>query len=88
MSTVGKWLAGIANVLGFPGLIRDSDYTSDDSRISVRVRRGLAFTVVTVNNVDIYFQRWSGRVDGVGLNANLRNRSAAAGKSARSGAAP
>jgi hypothetical protein len=78
----------MANALGVPGFVRDADYRSEDERFSVRVRRGRAFTTVSINNVDVYFQRWSGHVDGVGLNPRPKSRSAAAGKSGRSGGGP
>lgn len=84
MNTVRKWLARIANTLGIPGFVRVSDYTSADSRITVRVRCGSAFTVISVNNVDIYFDRLSGRIDGISYGQKPRSRRAAAGKSGRS----
>jgi outer membrane receptor for Fe3+-dicitrate len=84
MSTVTKWLARLANTLRIPGFVRVSDYTSTDSRITVRVRCGSAFTVISVNNVDIYFDRLSGRIDGISYGQKPRSRQAAAGKSGRS----
>ncbi len=88
MNVLGKWLARTANALGLPGFVREGDYTSEDARITVRVRRGSAFTVISVNNVDLYFERFSGRIDGISLSQRPRNKSAAAGKSGRSGGSP
>jgi hypothetical protein len=88
MNALGKWLAGIANVLGFPGFVRVADYTSADSIITVRVRLGRAFTVISVNNVDIYFDRLSGRIDGVSYGQKPRSKPAATEKSGHSDGYP
>jgi len=84
MNSVTKWLGRIANALRIPGFVRVSDYVSTDSRITVRVRCGSAYTVISVNNVDIYFDRLSGRIDGLSYGQKPRSRQDAAGKSARS----
>lgn len=88
MATVKRWLARIANTLGVPGFVRVSEYHSADSRITVRVRCGSAFTVISVNNVDIYFDRLSGRIDGISYGQKPRSRQAAAEKSGRSDGYP
>jgi len=54
------------NAIGFPGLVRDTDYRSSAARCHVRVRRERSFTVISVNGVDVYFHRLSGRIDGCG----------------------
>jgi hypothetical protein len=83
-----KWLARLANALRVPGFVRITDYTTADSRITVRVRCGTAFTVISVNNVDIYFDRLSGRIDGVSYGQKPRSRQAGAGKSGHSAEYP
>ena len=60
-------LAGrLLNALGIPGFVSESAYSSDSLGTRVHVRCGDQFTVVSVNNVDVYFRRLSGRIDGVG----------------------
>lgn len=88
MNIVTKWLARLANALRAPGFVRVSDYTSSDSRITVRVRCGTAFTVISVNNVDLYFDRLTGRIDGVSYGPKPKSRPGAAGRSGRSDAYP
>lgn len=85
---VSKWLARLANALGVPGFVRVSDYTSSDSRITVRVRCGTAFTVISINNVDLYFDRLTGRIDGVSYGQKPRSRPGAAERSGRSDVYP
>ena len=88
MNKFGQWIAAIANALWVPGFVREGDYTSEDARITVRVRRGTAFTVISVNNVDLYFERFSGRIDGISLSQRPKSKPVAAGKSTRSGGSP
>jgi hypothetical protein len=61
-----QWLGGVANTLGLPGLVRDTEYRSRALGATVRVRRGRLYTVITVNGMDVYFNRLSGTIDGVG----------------------
>jgi hypothetical protein len=56
------------NVAGLPGWIRSGSYESATG-VAVRVRVSGRFTVLTVNGVDVYFSRLSGRLDGVGVTA-------------------
>jgi len=61
-------LAGkLYNLAGVPGIVRDCDYNANvcDARIQVRARE--MFTIITVNGLDIYFHRLTGKIDGVGL---------------------
>jgi hypothetical protein len=88
VNIVSKWLARLANAVGIPGFVRVTDYQSADGRITVRVRCGSAFTVLSVNNVDIYFDRLSGRIDGVSYGQKPRGTRAGAGKSGRSAEYP
>ena len=61
-------LAGkIYNLAGVPGIVRECDYKAsvDDARIQVRAKE--LFTIISVNGLDIYFHRLTGKIDGVGL---------------------
>jgi hypothetical protein len=88
VNIVRKWLARVANALGVPGFVRVSDYQSTDARITVRVRCGSVFTVISVNNVDIYFDRLSGRIDGISYGQKPGGTRAGTGKSGRSAEYP
>lgn len=55
------------NGLGVPGFVADTEYRSGTPSSHVRVRRERLFTVVSVNGLDVYFRRFSGRIDGVGV---------------------
>jgi len=54
----------LANLLGWPCVVRPCEYTSRLASVSVRC--GPLFTVVTVNGINVYFYRLTGRIDGVG----------------------
>jgi hypothetical protein len=54
----------LLNGLGLPGVVISGDYRAEVPRAVVRVRVYPLFTVVTVNGVDVYFHRLSGRIDG------------------------
>jgi hypothetical protein len=63
------WLqlwGSLANLAGMPGIVRDCDYASQLGVI-VRVRRSPFYTVVTVNDVEVYFFRLTGGIDGIGF---------------------
>ena|SRR6185503_6434083 len=62
-----SWLGKLATRLGFPGIVQDVDYRSQAFGTEVSVKRGSLFTVVSVNGVDVYFNRFSGKIDGVGF---------------------
>jgi len=58
----------LLNWLGFPGFLYDDASVALNSNTSVSVHRGPFFTVVTINGLDIYFHRLTGKIDGIGLN--------------------
>jgi hypothetical protein len=63
--TFWGWLANLA---GYPCVVREGQYASEAHGVSVRVRASNIYTVITVNGVDVFFYRLSGRIDGVGIN--------------------
>jgi hypothetical protein len=58
----------LLNLAGFPGLVRECDYHSRALNASVKVRKYGLYTIVTVNGLEIYFTRFTGKMDGVGFN--------------------
>lgn len=56
-----------ANLLGWPCVVRPCEYSSKLASVSVKCTN--LFTVVTVNGVQVYFQRGTGTLDGVGVQA-------------------
>ena len=58
----------LANLAGYPCVVREGQYASEAQGVNVRVRASNNYTVVTVNGVHVYFYRLSGRIDGVGIN--------------------
>jgi hypothetical protein len=65
-SIVKFHLGKIANLFGFPAVVRECDYHSRTLGAFVTVKKLELYTVVTVNGVDVYFNRLSGSIDGVG----------------------
>ena len=64
---MGALLARIFNLLRLPGFVRETEYHASIAEVSVQVRTDRQHTVVSVNGVDVYFKRTSGRIEGVGL---------------------
>ena len=70
-------LAGkIYNLAGIPGLVHDCDYDAGITKAHIRVRAKELFTIVTVNGLDIYFHRLTGKIDGVGFTSCYMSDSA------------
>jgi hypothetical protein len=61
------------NVAGVPGIVRDCDYSATVCNARIRVRAKELFTIITVNGLEIYFHRLTGKIDGVGFAASLNN---------------
>ena len=57
-----------ANLAGIPAFVRECEYQSPLG-VVVRVRKGRLFTVVTVDEVEVFFYRLTGRIDGVALSS-------------------
>ncbi len=73
----------LLNGLGFPGFIYDDAYVALSSDTNVSVHRSPFFTVVSVNGLDIYIHRLTGKIDGVGFNpATSGSRAASTPQSA------
>ncbi len=63
-----KYLIGVfLNAMGVPGFLQDGEYEAGICKAKITVKRGGLFTVVSVNGLDVYFWRYSGRIDGVGF---------------------
>ena len=60
-------IGALANLSGLPGFVRDCDYEAGITNARILVRTRDMFTVITVNGLDIYFHRLTGKIDGVGL---------------------
>ena len=57
--------------MGLPGFVRPCHYVSDLFKeelidINVSNTRSGRYTLINVNGLDIYFNRYSGKIDGVG----------------------
>jgi hypothetical protein len=61
------WLGKLLTCAGVPGIIRDCDYSAElngQQRVTVRV--SALTTVVSVNGLDVFVDRLTGRVRGIG----------------------
>jgi hypothetical protein len=63
------WIGKLANLAGVPCVVREGDYGSSATGMMVSVRSSDLYTTVTVNGVDVYFNRLSGRLDSIGFSA-------------------
>ena len=64
---VADWIGCAMNWLGWPGFMQSCDYRATTAPVNVQVRVGRLLTRVSVNGVDVYFCRLTGRIDGIGL---------------------
>lgn len=67
---VRLWAGRLLTALQLPGIMVAQTYEGEIARARVRVRLSPLFSVVSVNGVDIYFHRLTGRIDGVGFSAS------------------
>jgi len=64
---VRLWLGKALILFGVPGIVVNQTYEAAITRAKVRVHLGPLFSVVSVNGLDIYFHRLTGKIDGVGF---------------------
>ena len=62
---VKRSVCWLVNLAGFPGFVRAID-TDRHLDIRVKVQIEGIYTIITVNGIDVYFNRLSGTYDGVG----------------------
>jgi hypothetical protein len=67
-------LGMLINWLGWPGFVQETEYRAKSADVAVRVKRSRRYTTVTVNGVDVYFDRLTGRIDGTGISATSGSR--------------
>jgi len=65
-SYIKFWIGRLANLAGYPAILRECNYGSEALNASVRVKRLELYTLVSVNGLDVYFNRFTGVIDGVG----------------------
>jgi hypothetical protein len=65
------WLGKLLILLRIPGIMVNQSYKAEVTQANVRVHLGPLFSVVTVNGLDVYFHRLTGKIDGVGFSQTL-----------------
>jgi len=60
---LGKFL----NAIGFPSIIADGEYDAGNCKAKIQVRSGPLFTVLSVNELEIYFHRLTGQIKFAGF---------------------
>ena len=66
---VRRWVGLLLTALRVPGIMVEQRYEAQTTSARVRVYLSPLFSVVSVNGVDIYFHRLTGKIDGVGFSA-------------------
>ena len=69
-----RWLGRLLVTLRIPGIIVNQSYDGTITRAKVRVHLGPLFSVVSVNGLDVYFHRLTGKIDGVGFSPGSDDR--------------
>ena len=65
-SVVKFYLGKLLNLAGYPAIVRETEYQSRALKSRVSVKRLELYTLISVNGLDIYFDRFTGKIDGVG----------------------
>src|SRR6266436_7995692 len=71
------WVGRVLNLAGLPAPLRQCEYNASVCKAHVSVRLGPLFTIVSINGLDVYFHRLTGKIDGVGFNQVFDCREAA-----------
>jgi len=71
---IRRWLGRLLVMLRLPGIIVTQSYDATITRAKVRVHLGPLFSVVSVNGLDVYFHRLTGKIDGVGFSPGSDDR--------------
>lgn len=61
------YLGKLLNVAGYPAIVREGEYRSAELDARVRVLKMDLSTLVSVNGFDVYFNRFTGAIEGVGF---------------------
>lgn len=64
--SIHRFAGHILNLAGLPGFVRDCDYQAGIQNTMIKVRVGPAYSILSVDGLDIYFSRLTGKIDGVG----------------------
>jgi hypothetical protein len=67
-SIVKMYLGRLLNLAGFPAIVREGEYRSEELGAKIKVLRTDLSTLVSVNGFDVYFNRFTGSIEGVGFN--------------------
>jgi len=82
------YFGGLVNLAGFPAFVRECEYRSHALNADVKVKKLELFTLVSVNGLDVYFNRFTGAIDGVGANPGVGCRWGATPESTDPGVQP
>jgi hypothetical protein len=88
LSLLKLYLGKMLNLAGYPALVRECEYHSHALNAAIRVKKLELFTLVSVNGIDVYFNRFTGTIDGVGANPGVGCMLGATQGSARFGEQP
>jgi len=69
------WLGKLLGLVRFPGIIVNQNYDAQVTPALIRVHVGPLFSVVTINGLDVYFHRLTGKITGVGSSTTPGYRS-------------
>ena len=82
------WVGRFLNLCGFASPIRECEYEASICTARITVKQTALSTLITVNGLDIYFDRLSGRIYGVGLIPNADSQQGAIVESIHLGELP
>jgi hypothetical protein len=71
VTTLKMYVGRFLNLLGVPAVVRECEYSAQELGTKIRVKKTDFFTLITVNGVDVYFDRITGVIDGVGFTPDV-----------------
>lgn len=66
-SVIKLYMGKFLNLAGYPAIVREGEYKSAELDARVRVLKMDLSTLVSVNGFDVYFNRFTGAIEGVGF---------------------
>jgi hypothetical protein len=66
-SVIKLYVGRFLNIAGWPAIVREGEYRSAELDAKITVLKMDLSTVISVNGFDVYFNRFTGAIEGVGF---------------------
>jgi hypothetical protein len=66
-----RYLGALLHRIGMPGWVKEGDYVSPSFGTTVSVRVSPLYTRVSIDGTEVFFDRVTGRIDGIGFSRGV-----------------